>query len=340
MSASTITGRRLIDLIPTQYTMFLLVLLAGGAIISGLETLYYWMPQLVAHTSDGSVAAFDLDAEGSLATWFSTITLFLASLTALLVYWVRGHREDDYHGRYRIWLWAALTWLLMSIDEASSLHEGFKELMVLATGTRLYGDGSLWWVMPYAVLLSFVGVRLLLDMRPAKLAIAALVAAGLCYVGAVLAQLELLIGDALARAIMLEEGLEMSGHLLVWLSMGLAGRHMVLDAQGLLPERKARRPKRRDTETEDEARAARPPKRRREKRSATLHSAHTSTPSRSEERRASKAVAKKPANASRAAEDEYEDEEDVDPQPRRKLSRAERKARRRQARQDRQADYE
>ena len=110
--------------------------------VAGLEGLYAWMPRLAAMTHDGRIAAFDLDGEGSLAMWFSSATLALASMVSLIVYYVRRHRLDDYHGRYRIWLWASAVWFLMSIDEGGSLHEGFKEMMTAVTGRRVFGDGS------------------------------------------------------------------------------------------------------------------------------------------------------------------------------------------------------
>ena len=47
-------------------------------------------------------------------------------MTAVLIYTLRRHRLDDYGGRYRLWLWAAACWFVMSMDEACTLHEGFK----------------------------------------------------------------------------------------------------------------------------------------------------------------------------------------------------------------------
>ena len=156
---------RLTDLVPLRLPVWLLILAVGLAIVAGLEALYAWMPRLAHLTTDGSVAAFDLDAEGSLAVWFSSMTLALAALAAVMVYSVRRFKTDDYYGHYRIWLWAAACWLLLSIDETASLHEGFKEMMACVTGTRLHGDGSIWWVIAYGFLLAAVGTRLLIDMR-------------------------------------------------------------------------------------------------------------------------------------------------------------------------------
>jgi len=225
---------RLTDLVPRRLGGFILVLAAGLSVVAALECLYFWMPQLADMTTDGRVAAFDLDGEGSLAVWFSSMTLALAGLVAVLVFTVRRHRTDDYPGRYRVWLWAATCWFLLSIDETSSLHEGFKEMMVMLTGTRVFGDGSIWWVAVYFFLLGSVGTRLLVDMRECWLSSGALLATGACYVVAVAAQLGWILPESGAVGVMLEEGAEMVGNLMLLLAMGLHARHVILDAQGLL----------------------------------------------------------------------------------------------------------
>ena len=229
---------RLTDLVPRRLAVFVLVLAAGLAVVAGLLGLYAWMPRVAGLTTDGRVAAFDLDGEGSLAVWFSSMTLALAGLVAILVFTVRRHRTDDYPGRYRVWLWAATCWFLLSIDETSSLHEGFKEMMVMFTGTRVFGDGSIWWVAVYFFLLGAVGTRLLVDMRECWLSSAALVGVAACYVVAVVAQLGWILPESGALGVMLEESAEMVGNLMLLLAMGLHARHVILDAEGLLRHRR------------------------------------------------------------------------------------------------------
>jgi hypothetical protein len=151
---------------------------------------------------------------------------------------VRRHRCDDYCGRYRIWLWAALCWFLLSLDETSSLHEGFKEMMAYLTGTRLFGDGSIWWVIAYFFLLVGIGIRLLIDMRVCWLSSGAMIGAGMCFVLAVVAQLGWILPQSGARGVMLEEGAEMVGNLFLLLAMSLHARHVILDAEGRLAEPK------------------------------------------------------------------------------------------------------
>jgi hypothetical protein len=232
---------RLTDLVPTRLSVLLLLFVFGLAVAAGLEALYAWMPRVARLTTDGRVAALDLDGEGSLAVWFSSMTLAVAGLVAILVFAVRRHRRDDYSGRYRVWLWAAACCFLLSLDETSSLHEGFKEMMTCVTGTRLYGDGSIWWVIAYFFLLAGVGIRLLLDMRECKLSSASIVAAAGCYVAAVAAQLGWILPQSGARGVMLEEGAEMVGNLLLLLAMALHARHVILDAEGRVATRAANR---------------------------------------------------------------------------------------------------
>ena len=228
----------LTDLVPMRLSTYLLIFLVAAAIIGSLESLYYIMPQLASMTTDGRVAAFDLDGEGSLAVWFSSTTLLLAAAAAMLVFTVRRFRRDDYHGRYRVWIWAAMVFLLMSIDEAGSLHEGFKEMMTWLTGNRVLGDGSIWWVAAYVCLLGPIGSRLVADMRACRTSTAAMFAAASCYILAVVTQLGGILPQSGARGVMLEEGAEMFGNVFLFLAMLLHARYVVLDAEGLLPERR------------------------------------------------------------------------------------------------------
>jgi hypothetical protein len=226
---------RLIDLVPTNLAVFLIMFLIGVAAIAGLEILYAWMPKLAGLTTDGRVATFDLDGEGSLAVWFSSMTLSMAGMVAILVFTIRRHKKDDYQGVYRIWLWAAACWFLLSVDETASLHEGFKEMMTAVTGTRVLGDGSIWWVTAYVFLLGAVGTRLLIDMRHCRLSLAAMIATAVCYEVAIMAQLGWVLPESGAKGVMLEEGAEMLGNLFLLLAMGLHARFVILDAEGLLP---------------------------------------------------------------------------------------------------------
>jgi hypothetical protein len=225
---------RLSDLAPRANRTFVALMLAGLLAVGCLEGLYACMPRLAGMTTDGRVAALDLEGEGSLAVWFSTGTMELAALTALLVYALR--RQTPGAGRSRIWLFAAATWLVMSIDECASLHEAFKELMSHATGNRILGDGTIWWAGAYAIVLSVLGLGLVKAMWPCRLAILAMFSTAAFYAAAVAAEMSLLLPRKDETEVMLEEGCEMFGNLCLLLAMGLYARYASLAVEAAAEE--------------------------------------------------------------------------------------------------------
>lgn len=234
---------RLVDLVPRRPWALFGLLAVGGLVIAGLELLYFWMLSLAELTTDGSIAAFDLDREGSLGAWWSTTLLTIAALAAWLVYLMRRARADDYQARYRVWLWAAAVWFLMGVDEAASLHEGFKEMLVHLTGLRVLGDGSVWWMAAYVLLLVPLGLRLLLDLRGSRLALSFLALSGASFVLAAVAQLEWLPELSIPAMTMIEEGAEMTGDLFLAGAMLAHARFLMVGGDAATVSRKARRRK-------------------------------------------------------------------------------------------------
>ena len=219
---------RLADFVPTSVLPFLLLFLTGLAAIAGLAACFLWIP---IRTS-----AFDLAGSGSLATWLGSLLLALASVTAGIVHSVRRFRLDDYRNHYRIWLWAACCWLLLSVDHTANLRCTLKDLLVATTGTRLYGDGSLWWIAVYVFLLGGVGSRLLIDMRHNWASSATLLMAGCAYLAALAVRFDIILAsDPPTQKIVVQQGGVLLGGLLLFLSMGLHARYVLLDATGLLP---------------------------------------------------------------------------------------------------------
>ena len=224
---------RITSLVPRRLPLHFLLLLSGAGAIFAIGALFAWMPK------ETPIAAFDLSGSGSLAGWFLSATMLAATVASVLVYSVRRYRTDDYRGEYRIWLWAATCWVLLSVDATAGLREAFKDAMTRLTGTALYGDGSLWWAVPYLVVLSALGSRLLVDAWPARLSTATLVAAGGCLVSAVVVQLGWI---SVGNSIMVGRGAEMLGCWLLLVGTGFHARYVVLDAAGMLPRPEPKQP--------------------------------------------------------------------------------------------------
>ena len=228
---------RLIDLVPRRLPILALWLAAGLAIISSLEFLHGWQCELSATIAGWQFTAFDLSRTGCLGSWFSSLLLLAASAAAVLTYTIRRHRTDDYRGRYRIWLWAALCCFFAASDVAADLDKSFQQIMIHLTKTQIWGDGSLWWIIPYVLVLGALGSRLVLDMRPCRLSITAFSLAAAGYLVAASMELGLFsIGDAV-QTVMIKAGAAMFGHLMLLVSMALNARYVILDAEGLLPRR-------------------------------------------------------------------------------------------------------
>ena len=156
----------------------------------------------------------------------------------MLVYSIRRHRTDDYQGRYRIWLSAAAVCFLLATDQAASLREAFRDLMVVLTGTPLMGDGALWWAIFYALVCGAVGSRLLMDMRPSIPSIGLLLIAAIAHTVAVVGQLGgIPLEDA--HRVMYLTAAEMLGNLSLAAAMIVHARHVILDAEGSLLRREA-----------------------------------------------------------------------------------------------------
>ncbi|MBA4019676.1 MAG: hypothetical protein C0483_21135 [Pirellula sp.] len=244
---------RVVDLLPRHYGWIALVFFLGALGISALEAGYYYLPQLVQFSASGRIAALDLAGDGSLASWLSTALLTAAAVTAWVVYGVRKHRADDYHGRYRIWFLAASAWLFLGMDEAASLHEALRDLAVGLSGEHGIGHGSVWWLGVFGLVLGFVGLRLALEMRECRLSTTLLLACGLVYSAAAVV---LLNGElnwfpqvAGIDAVMLEEGLTMTANLLLLTSQLVHARYVVLEAEGEISPRAAKAKKEKTPKT-------------------------------------------------------------------------------------------
>jgi hypothetical protein len=226
---------RLVDLLPSRILTLAGWWLSGLVVIVGLEVAYLWQPALARLTSASQAAVIDLAGHDGLANWFSALLLGTTGLAAVLVYTLRRHRVDDYHGRYRVWLWAAALFCLLSIQQTTALAALGETLTAGLLARWGLADPTRVWQIFLLSLLGLFGLRMLVEMRRSLAAGAAWSAAALCAVLAwCLWQSQLSLGSETLN-VMAAAGSQLLAHLLALTAIGLFARHVMLDAEGLIP---------------------------------------------------------------------------------------------------------
>ncbi|HEX4131233.1 MAG TPA: hypothetical protein VHZ24_14430 [Pirellulales bacterium] len=334
---------RITDLVPQRYTSYALAFVLGLGCIATLEAAHWWMPSIAPLAGTERLPGIDLAADRNLATWLTSIWQLLAALAAVVIYGVRRHKADDYHGRYRIWLWGAACWLAASVDTGSNLRSAFTHVMRHVSGTELGANG--WWIAGYAVVAGPIVVRLLIDMRRCRVSTAVLISAMASYLVASVGTLGFIDTSFDAHGVMIERAGEMLGALLTLVAMGLHARFVIRDAQGLMPAAKAKSAQKKAAEAKAKTAVAATPN--------TPKRSDLSTPG-----RPATASSTPAAKQDRSDEDDYDDEDDYgdrssrrnrrrhrlddeeDATQGRKLSKADRKLLRRQKLQERRREMD
>ena len=232
---------RLTDLIPQRIFSLTLMLLFGLMVTAGLVTLHQrhqtWA-KLLGVPKD-CFAIFDLSTTANLSSWVSSSTLALAAFAAVLIYRLRRHLVDDYRGRYRVWLWSAMLLLMISANCTASLERLVTSTSIHFSGKLLWGDGYLWWILTAAVITLPLAMTLLVDMRHSFLScIAMLLAIGFYAVAAILhlGLLPIMYPAAATLQVVVTTTATHLGHLMVLMSLWTFARHVLLGAQGKLSE--------------------------------------------------------------------------------------------------------
>ncbi len=119
---------RLTDLVPTRRRVLALWYAAGAALVGLIEFLYTRLDWFSQQLAPAVPRVLDLAERGSLAAWCSSAWLSITALVSILLYSLRRHRIDDYRARYRVWIWAALAWLALAINQTAPWDELVREL--------------------------------------------------------------------------------------------------------------------------------------------------------------------------------------------------------------------
>jgi hypothetical protein len=231
------------DFLPRRYRTIAMAAVAGVVVTATVVALDWFSVQWAVRLGLTEEVPLAYGAAEGLATWLSASLLLLTGATCLLIYSLRRHRIDDFRGRYRIWLAAAVACVLASADSVASVHH---LLAAVATQFSQHGalrDHAAWWLVLAGLPVTWVCVRALMDARESALAAAALVAAIACYA---LSLVSYLVAWPLANPagdLLVTAGGRLLGNWMLLVGVASYGRFVVLDVQGLITKER-RRPRR------------------------------------------------------------------------------------------------
>jgi len=217
-----------------------LVLLVG--LLAAYEHWRLWPASLLP----APLSVLDLERPGNLAAWICSLLLAATAFQGVQIYRLRRHKTDDYRGRYRVWIWIPLLLFAMAAGQATEVHQDLLGLAVTLLPPQAAVDHATIW--PWAAALAWVVVaaRLTFEMRVSRWARALLAIATVGYLaGFATAQLTVPPISQLL-VVFSSSALFMIGHLGVFASVLVFGRHVYLDSQGLLPAASAK-PQRKKT---------------------------------------------------------------------------------------------
>jgi hypothetical protein len=164
----------------------------------------------------GFVHEFNLDHENNIPTWYSTVTLLFCSVLLCAIAVAKTREEDTYAPHWKI---LAFIFLLLSLDEAASLHEQMtppvRSLLHISVALQYA------WIIPggiFVLVVGFAYLNFLRNLSPVTRRL--FVLAGSLYVAGALGMEfvgsyydHLYGGDNMAYAMIVagEEFLEMTG---------------------------------------------------------------------------------------------------------------------------------
>ena len=302
-----------------------------------------------AVSQNGIEAASPLSAVGwtqatqlaSIATWWSSTAWLMLSASALIVFGLRRRRMDDLQGGYRWWIGAAICCLALSLNATTHAHSSFAGWLAAQIGWSPLAGDSLWWLVPGVLILGGLSVRLFIDLLDSRLAATAM-AVGLGMIGYSwlgTAQLAPMPDTSWATASSLLSIIALSGQAFLMISLISFMRRVVLEAEGAIA------PPAKPEQTPAKVKEEKPAKRASEEKSVV--SKVTPQKSKSTQREAAQEEAPKRERRSASKESQAEQEnsgqestvwtnggddfdEDYDDQPKRRLTKAERKRLRKQ----------
>jgi hypothetical protein len=153
----------LTNLIPKGLGAYWFLFLSGSLIIASLEFAYFKMPILAEQLGVNTIPPLDVSSRGSLLNWGFSVLLLITAVVSLINFQL-GLKYKDPKGRVNTWFWTAIILVFLSLDVQVAVRDTIRDLLTAASGTSLYRDGTIWWLILYSFFFGVLGTRILLDM--------------------------------------------------------------------------------------------------------------------------------------------------------------------------------
>jgi hypothetical protein len=300
------------------------IFLSALAAVVGLHAAYGQLYLLPERMRPAQLPTLDVESVGSLVAWLTSLLLAAAAFQGVQIHRLRRHKTDDYRGRYRVWAWIPLVFLFMSACVVTGLQVDIAALL----GSLIDPSGEAGHLrlspLGSCLLWTLIAVRLAFEIRGSRGSLSALAVATVCYFLAATGSLLEVHPLSHVLLVMGRSSLAAVGHVCVFLAVAVFGRHVYLDAQGLLQ---------RETGSVRDGKATRKKARTSRKRANRNGSGKDAVEIQSEDA-PSREISLEAVRQSRAAESVEPADSELAVE---KLSKAERRRQRKQKRQQRRA---
>lgn len=240
-AAQAAQRRAVCTLVPSRWLAIALAVGTCLLLVGACLALHIASKGLVSLVPAEDLVALRLDASGSIGHWVASTLLVLAGATAVFVYLLRRHRVDDYHGRYRVWIWMFAACLMASLAETTELGRLARGLCRLAADWSSVRNDVL-WPATVGLVATAICVRLWFEIRRCPTAVAALVGTVLCFLFAAAACHDWPVAWTDAGKPLMARGSWLVGYVFLLATFILYARHVQLEVSGALavPTNRAR----------------------------------------------------------------------------------------------------
>ncbi len=207
-----------------------LVVLAGTILASSILLAGLTWPEWGPGYGPG-LAQLLKSTSSPIMTWLYSLVLFTTAQGAVLILWARSRSERDFHGNYRIWGWAAATWIFFSFAIATQAHLALSETVLHHIRWRTNGAALWCWLLPATAWGWGIALRLEPELRSGRAGHLLFLAAGGWYmaVAGILCQQEFWPHVCPTQlSILLAAIFQLLGHSSLFLSTSLHARYVLL----------------------------------------------------------------------------------------------------------------